>query len=100
MTPGELIRQRRRAYGLSQRQLALRSGSTQAWISAIERGRADPGTEMLRRILLAMGEELVLDSRRLPSDADHDPIAFAENRRRTSEERLAEGLAWMTFGRS
>lgn len=95
MHPGELIRERRLAHGLSQRQLALRSGTTQAWISAIERQRADPGTEMLRRLLLAMGEELVLESRRLPSDRDHDPIAFAENRQRTMEERLAEGLAWM-----
>ena len=99
MTPGDLIREVRRRRGLSQRVLALRAGTTQAWVSAIERGRVHPSVEMLRRLLLVMGEELVLDSRSLSSDAEHDPIAFADARRQTADERLAEALAWMGSSR-
>ncbi len=95
MTAGELLNQTRRRHRLSQRTLALRAGTTQGWISAIEQANVQPTTDMLRRLLLAMGEELVLESRRLPSDWEHDPLAFAENRGRSPEERMAEGLAWM-----
>jgi transcriptional regulator with XRE-family HTH domain len=95
LTAGELVRSSRRRHRLSQRRLALRAGSTQGWISAIERGTAQPTVEMLRRLLLVMGEELVLDTRPLPSDADHDPVAFAAARRLTPDERIAEALDWM-----
>jgi len=95
MTSAELVATARRRQRISQRSLALRAGTTQAWISAIERGQAQPSVEMLRRLLLVMGEELVLESRALPSDADHDPIAFAAARRLTPDERLAEALEWM-----
>jgi transcriptional regulator with XRE-family HTH domain len=97
MTAAQLIISARRRHSLSQRSLARRAGTTQAWVSAIERGRAHPSVEMLRRLLLVMGEDLVLDSRPTASDADHDPVAFADNRRRSSEERLREGLAWMAL---
>jgi transcriptional regulator with XRE-family HTH domain len=86
MTTGELLRETRARHGLSQRALAVRAGTTQAWISAIERGRVQPTVEMLRRLLLVMGEELVLGTRRLPGHADHDPVAAAENRRRSAVE--------------
>jgi transcriptional regulator with XRE-family HTH domain len=95
MTAAEVLIAARRRRGLSQRSLAVRAGTTQAWISTIERGRAQPTVEMLRRLLLVMGEELVLESRPLPSDADHDPIAFAHTRRQSADERLSEALAWM-----
>lgn len=95
MAPGELIRESRHRSGLSQRSLALRAGTTQAWVSAVESGRAQPSVETVRRLLLVMGEELVLSSRPLASDAQHDPIAFADTRRQQPAERLAEALAWM-----
>jgi hypothetical protein len=57
---------------------------------------AHPTVEMLRRLLLVMGEELVLESRPLASDAQHDPIAFAHSRRQTPSERLEEALSWMS----
>jgi len=50
---------------------------------------------MLRRLLLVMGEELTLSAGPLPSDADHDPIAFGAARHQSPEERLEEALAWM-----
>jgi transcriptional regulator with XRE-family HTH domain len=95
VTAGELLRSNRRRRGLSQRRLALRAGTTQAWISAIERETAQPTVEMLRRLLLVMGEELVLDARPLRSDADHDPVGSAAARRLTPDERIAEALDWM-----
>jgi transcriptional regulator with XRE-family HTH domain len=95
MTAAEMIRDARRRHRLSQRSLALRAGTTQAWVSAIERGRAHPSVEMVQRLMLVMGEELVLDRRPLPGDAQHDPIAFAHARRQEPHERLEEALAWM-----
>jgi transcriptional regulator with XRE-family HTH domain len=95
MTAAELTREARQRHGLTQRALARRAGTTQAWVSAIERGRAQPTVEMLRRLLLVMGEELELGARPLASDADHDAIAFAANRRLSPDERLEEALAWI-----
>ena len=40
MDAGALLRERRRAHGLSQRELALRAGTQQATISRIENGIA------------------------------------------------------------
>src|SRR5262245_42549620 len=94
-SPAELISQARQRHGLSQRALALRAGTTQSWVSAIERGRVQPSVELLQRLLLVMGEELVLESRPLASDADHDPIAFREERTREPSERVEEALRWM-----
>jgi hypothetical protein len=54
-----------------------------------------PSVELLQRLLLVMGEELVLESRPLASDADHDPIAFGEERSREPHERVEEALRWM-----
>ena len=90
MTPAELVRNARMRHGLSQRALALRAGTTQAWISAIERGNARPSVDTLSRLLLVMGEELVLDSRPLASDTDHDPIAFADAQRRDPAGRVSQ----------
>jgi transcriptional regulator with XRE-family HTH domain len=97
MSPGELLLSARRRHGLSQRRLALRAGTTQAWVSAIERETAQPTVEMLRRLLLVMGDKLVLSTERLHGDADHDPIAFAAARRLTPDERLAEALDSMSL---
>lgn len=95
MSPSELLVSARIRHGISQRSLARRAGTTQAYVSAIERGRAQPTVEMLRRLLLVMGEELVLESRPAASDADHDPIAFAAAQRQAPEQRLEDALSWM-----
>jgi transcriptional regulator with XRE-family HTH domain len=97
VTAAELVRHVRRRHGISQRALALRAGTTQARVSAIERGRTQPGVETLRRLLLVMGEDLVLDSRPLPSLAEHDPIAESHARAQTPSERIADALQWMNL---
>jgi uncharacterized protein len=92
MLPSELIRSTRRRLGLSQRQLALRAGTTQAAVSRIERGLVSPTFTTLRELMLAMGEEPVLSSRRLPTD--WDPVHMASTLARTPEERLILALSW------
>jgi transcriptional regulator with XRE-family HTH domain len=86
MTPGELVRERRRELGLSQRALALRAGTTQAAVSRIERGLTAPNWGTIRALLLAMGYEPDLTARRLAGR--WDPVHLAASRRRSPVERL------------
>jgi transcriptional regulator with XRE-family HTH domain len=87
MTSGELIRDARRRHGLSQRQLALRSGAGQAWISRVERGEVSPSVDSLDRLLLVMGESLRLGTERLKGDED-DRTWAETHRGRSMSERL------------
>lgn len=70
MEPAELLRVARRRRGLSQAALAARAGTSQPVISAYERGRRDPTTRTLRRLLAAAGEHLEL---RLAADPPDIP---------------------------
>jgi transcriptional regulator with XRE-family HTH domain len=79
----ELRRARRRA-GLSQRDLAARAGTSQATVSAYERGRKQPSVAVFARLLRSAGAEL--------------HVADAPARRGTAElalagRRLAQVLA-------
>jgi HTH-type transcriptional regulator/antitoxin HipB len=56
----ELIRQRRKAKGLSQQQLTSKLGVTQARLSELESGRAHLSVERLIAIATLLGLELVL----------------------------------------
>lgn len=92
MQPGDLIRSTRTRLGLSQRQLALRAETTQAAVSRIESGLVSPTFTTMRALLLAMGEEPALDSRRIHSK--WDPAHMTSTLQRTPEERLALALSW------
>jgi len=48
---GQRLQRLRRAHGLSQRELAKRSGVSNAMISLIENGRSNPSMGLMRRIL-------------------------------------------------
>jgi transcriptional regulator with XRE-family HTH domain len=87
-----LVRSTRERLGLSQRRLALRAGTTQAAISRIERGIVSPTFTTLRELMIAMGEEVILSARRLPTD--WDPAHMASTLARTPEERLALAVSW------
>jgi transcriptional regulator with XRE-family HTH domain len=78
--------------GLSQRQLALRAGTTQAAVSRIERGLVSPTFATLRELMIAMGEEPVLAAKRLP--CDWDPAHMSSTLARTPHERLALAVSW------
>ena len=96
ITPGELIRQRRTDHGLSQRELAYRAGTSQSAIARIEGGDEDITWRRLRSILGAMGDEPLLDSRRLPSRYElHD---LMRDRAMSPEARLANGISFNRFG--
>jgi len=92
MNGAELVLSTRKRLGLSQRRLALRAGTTQAAVSRIERGVVSPTFTTLRELMLAMGEEPVLSSRRLPTD--WDPAHMTSTLERGVEERLALALSW------
>lgn len=95
-TPGQLIRDARRRHGISQRQLALRAGTSQAWISRVERDELSPSVDSLDRLLLVMGERVELRTERLRHD-DHDAARRAHERGMSVQERLERGLAFSEF---
>lgn len=92
MSPGAQIRARRLANGLTQAQLARRSGSTQAAISRLERGELSPTFQTFERLLAAMGEEAEMVVRR--SEGDHDRARVRARLRRPPAERLAVAISW------
>lgn len=66
---GAMIRDRRRAAGLSQAELAARAGVSKRWLAALEAGK--PGAEMglVLRTFAALGTDLTADDAR-PTRAD------------------------------
>jgi transcriptional regulator with XRE-family HTH domain len=96
MSPGELIKARRLHHGLSQRELAYRAGTSQSAIARIELGDEDVTWTRLSSILSAMGDEPVLNSKRLPSRYDFDDLML--DRAMSAEARLANGLSLNRFG--
>ena len=96
MTPGELIKDRRTAHGLSQRELAYRAGTSQSAVARIESGDEDITWKRLRAILSAMGDEPVLDSKRLRSR--YDPHDLMRERAMSPEARLASGINFNRLG--
>ncbi|MBA2609961.1 MAG: helix-turn-helix transcriptional regulator [Actinobacteria bacterium] len=59
-----ILREARGRAGLTQAELAERSGVAQSTISAYESGKRDPGWRLLGRLVQAAGYEVVLLSRR------------------------------------
>ncbi len=92
MNPEGLVRSTRERLGLTQRQLAIRAGTTQAAVSRIERGVVSPTFSTLRGLMVAMGEEPIAGSQRLATE--WDPAHMASSLARSPEERLALALSW------
>ena len=59
-TGGELLREMRQQQNLSQRELAARTGTTQASISRWEREERSPTVQQLAALAAAIGLELTL----------------------------------------
>ncbi len=93
VTASELLRSIRVRHGLTQAQLATRAGTTQTAISRLERDERSPTIETLRRLLLVMGEDLDLRSRRIKGE--HDPAHLRAERALTPAQRLERAFAWM-----
>lgn len=90
-----LIRRTRQRHCLTQSQLALRAGTTQAVVSRIEAGLQSPTFEMASRLLLVMGERIELGS--VPLSGRFDPAHLAVERSLTPGQRLERAFAWTTF---
>jgi transcriptional regulator with XRE-family HTH domain len=90
MNTGTTLREARDRAGLTQIQLAGRTGTSQATISAYESGRKQPAVETFDRLLAATGTRLVVEVNRPPvvvpsarqrdrnARTLHDVLALAE----------------------
>ena len=85
MDIGEAVRAARRRAGLSQRELAVRTGLPQSTVGRIESGFVDPRSSTVVKLLAACGEELAL-TRSLGQGVDRTLIA--EQLKLTPKERL------------
>ncbi len=92
----DTIRALRTRHGISQRQLALRAGTSQAAISQLESGRRDLSVGTLERILLALGYRMNVVAEPLPLDVDERH--FRADLAAPMAERLERALAWDRFG--
>lgn len=79
----QLLSTARRRRGLSQRELARRSGVAQPLISAIETGRRQPGADLLLGLLRATGYDLEL----------RDTVAASRESAKKLEQVVALGAA-------
>jgi transcriptional regulator with XRE-family HTH domain len=73
--PAKLLRQARRAAGLTQAELAARLGTTQPAIARLESVQANPRIDTLARALRACDRELLLDARAQRSSIDETLVA-------------------------
>jgi uncharacterized protein len=96
--PGDLLRKTRHRAGLTQAELASRSGTRQSAISAYETGRREPGLGTLRRLLAATGHELEL--RATSSSIRHPMLPDSPLARRLTANRDAIRAAVADHGGS
>ena len=92
---GTLVSRVRRKHGLTQAQLAIRAGTSQAAISRIERGLESPTVDRLAALLEVMGETLALAAEPMRPWADGTDLA--SERAMTAEERLEQGVRLAEF---
>ncbi len=95
MDAASFVRELRARHGLSQSALAYRAGTTQQAVSRIEHGRVSPTVEMLARLAVVVGEELVLDARSREVPFDRDQLATAAAS--PMAERLERAMSWNLF---
>lgn len=95
--PGELLRDARLRRGLSQADLARRTGTTQTYVSRVERGVLSPTMRSLARLLAAIGERLELTTAPLPHGNVSERELRADLRELTASERLAQGMELSRF---
>jgi transcriptional regulator with XRE-family HTH domain len=91
-----LVREARLRAGLTQQQLAERSGTTQSAIARIERGTTEPSYERVQRLIEACGFELVP---RIAASDDSDWSVASTNLRLTYDARVRQHQAALRFAR-
>jgi transcriptional regulator with XRE-family HTH domain len=90
--PGDLLREARTGYGISQKELAIRANTTQSAISRIESGKSSPSFETLRELLRLLNADLILDAaaRDTGIDATLNELNFGFS----PSARIERGLGW------
>jgi transcriptional regulator with XRE-family HTH domain len=97
MDVGTLVREARAERGIGQAELARRAGTTQTYVSRVERGVVSPALTTLDRLFHAMGCRLSLRVEPLPHGNVSARDLRAELRDRTAEERIAEAMELSEF---
>lgn len=97
MEAGELIRTTRLGSGLNQVELARRAGTTQSFISRIERGVVSPSTKTLERFLNAMGRRTVFAVEPLPPGNISRRQLRSDFENLTAVERLEQAMDLSEF---
>ena len=97
MTAGELLRQARRERGLDQAALARRAGTTQTYVSRIERGAVSPSLRTLERLLHAMGRRLVVGTEPLPTGNASRLQLRADLRDLSAAQRVEQAMELSAF---
>jgi transcriptional regulator with XRE-family HTH domain len=94
---GELLRETRRQRGLDQADLARRAGTTQTYVSRIERGAVSPSLKTLRRLFNAMGVDLQLGVAPLSPGNVAARDLRSDLRELTPEERVDQAMQLSEF---
>jgi len=96
---GQVLREARWRAGISQKQLAIRTGIAAPAISRIENGHESPSFERFATCLEALGFEPSLELRPL-GGSQADPVHLAAEAELTPSQRLESLFEWMRFGDS
>jgi transcriptional regulator with XRE-family HTH domain len=94
---GRILLNARRDAGVSQSQLAIRTGIAAPAISRIENGHESPSFERFASLVTALGFEPSVELGEL-SGSEADPVHLAAEGRLTPSQRLESLFEWMKFG--
>jgi transcriptional regulator with XRE-family HTH domain len=91
------MRDARARVGVSQRQLAIRTGVAAPSISRIENGKESPSFERFATCMKALGFEPSVTLHEL-GGSEADPVHLVAEAQMTPAERLESLFEWMRFG--
>jgi transcriptional regulator with XRE-family HTH domain len=97
MNAGQLVREARRRRGLDQAQLARRAGTTQTYVSRVERGAVSPSVRTLERLIHACGQRLTSKLEPLPHGNLSKAELRAQMRDLTPAERVEQAMELSSF---
>lgn len=94
---GQLLRSARLHAGVSQSQLAIRTGIAAPALSRIENGHESPSFERFSTCLVALGFEPTVELREL-GGSEADLVHLSAEAELTPAQRLESLFEWMRFG--
>lgn len=97
MHVGSLLRDARSKRGLGQAELARRAGTTQTYISRVERGTVSPSLATLARLFGAMGQRLELSVQPLSHGNAIRSELQASWQERSAQQRVDEAVELSMF---